>query len=239
MRPLIDPHKRSTCDCLDLAHAGRLLAGQACALSRQHIKDTTVRSGFDREIAEYVGDIVRQVKEARLSPTQGLKVLEDEQKNLFAQSKVIALKGVGALAGAFQIGAGAGICYGSVGWLCPTFGIPLMLHGANNVYENGRDLVRGQSDTQGPVRRAYHSAARFMGAGSFEGDMAYGAVDVGMSVYGAGRLLVRPEAWRLFRYVHSDYVRAYKTSRISTLATDAISGTLTLSSMHEAAKNGN
>ncbi len=228
MRPLIDPHKRSTCDCLDLAHAGRLLASQACALSRQHIKDTTVRSGFDREIAEYVGDIVRQVKEARLSPTQGLKVLENEQKNLYAQSKVIAAKGVGALAGAFQIAAGVGVCYGSAGWLCPSFGIPLMLHGANNVYENGRDLIQGHSETQGPVRKMYQRAAFFMGKDKTTANIVYGIVDMSMSGYGAGRLMLKPDAWRLFRYVKTDYIRGYEKAGSVSLMLDTVSGFITL-----------
>jgi len=234
MRPLIEPHKRQHCDCLDVAQAARLLASQACLLSARHVRDTTLRRGFDREMADHVDDVVRQVKAATISPAQGLQVLEEEQRDLLAQSKVIALKGVGALAGAFQVGAGAGICYASAGTLCLTFGVPLMLHGANNVYENGRDLMRGRSGTQGPVRRIYHEAARFMGREDFEADMAYGAADVGLSVYGASRLMVRPEAWRLFRYVRSDYVRGYRQSSATALAVDSISGVVTLKSMKDA-----
>ena len=38
-----------------------------------------------------------------------------------------------------------------------------------------------------------------MGGGAFEGDMAYGAVDLGLSAYGVGRMVLKPDAWRLFR----------------------------------------
>ncbi len=78
-----------------------------------------------------------------------------------------------------------------------------------------------------------------MGRSETEGDMAYGAVDIGMSVYGASRLLLKPDAWRLFRYLQSDYIRAYKTSGATSLTIDAISGGITLKSIHDTDENDN
>jgi len=43
------------------------------------------------------------------------------------------------------------------------------------------------------------------------GNIAYDSMDIGLSVYGLNRLVLRPDAWRLFRYVRTDYVRAYRT----------------------------
>ena len=75
-----------------------------------------------------------------------------------------------------------------------------------------------------------------MGAGELEGDMAYGAVDVGMSIYGVARLVRRTEAWRLFRYVRADYVRSYRQSGGLALGLDAAAGTATLKTLYTDAK---
>jgi len=144
----------------------------------------------------------------------------------------VAQKGVGAIAGALQFAAGAGICYGSAGMLCLFAGAPLMAHGANNAYENGRNLWEGRSDIQGPVRKGYQEAAKMMGGGAFEGDMAYGTVDLGLSAYGVGRLILKPDAWRLFRYVRADYVRGYENSSKAALTFEVISDTATVNSMY-------
>lgn len=144
---------------------------------------------------------------------------------------------MGAIAGALQFAAGAGICYGSAGTLCLFAGAPLMAHGANNAYENGRNLWEGRSDIQGPVRRGYLEAAKMVGGGAFEGDMAYGSVDLGLSAYGVGRLILKPDAWRLFRYVRSDYVRGYENSSKAALTFEIISDAATANSMHLETKN--
>ncbi|MBP5946895.1 MULTISPECIES: DUF4225 domain-containing protein [unclassified Pseudomonas] len=51
-----------------------------------------------------------------------------------------------------------------------------------------------------------------IGGGPSEGNTARGTVDLGLFVYGAGRLILKPDAWRLFRYVRADYVRVYEDS---------------------------
>ena len=154
-----------------------------------------------------------------------------------SQSLEVAQKGVGVIAGALQFAAGAGICYASVGTLCLFAGAPLMLHGANNTYENGRNLWGKRSDTQGPVRKGYQEVAKAMGAGEFEVNMAYGAIDLGLSAYGVGRMVLKPDAWRLFRYVRTDYVRGYENASKVVLALEAISDTATMNSMYQEAKN--
>lgn len=120
-------------------------------------------------------------------------------------------KGAGAIAGAMQILTGGGICYASVGTLCLVAGVPMMAHGANNIYENGRNLFDGRTDTKGPVRKGYQAAARAIGYGEREGNLAYGSLDLVLSAYGLGRYVLKPDAWRLFRYIGTDYARSYKS----------------------------
>lgn len=226
-----------SCDYWLVSDAARKLGSQASTLGARHIKDGTLRLQFNREVAYYARSIVNDVEQGKKSPEQGLNDLKNEQNSLLSQSLEVAQKGVGAIAGALQFAAGAGICYGSAGMLCLFAGAPLMAHGANNAYENGRNLWEGRSDIQGPVRKGYQEAAKMMGGGAFEGDMAYGSVDLGLSAYGVGRLILKPDAWRLFRYVRTDYVRGYENSSKAALTFEVVSDTATANSMYLEAKS--
>lgn len=39
----------------------------------------------------------------------------------------------------------------------------MMARGANNVYDNGRNLLVDRTDTEGPVRKGYQVAAKAVG----------------------------------------------------------------------------
>lgn len=226
-----------SCDYWMVSQAAAKLGSQASTLGARHIKDGTLRLQFNREVSYYARGIVNDVSQGNKSAEQGLKELKDEQNSLLSQSLEVAQKGVGVIAGALQFAAGAGICYASVGTLCLFAGAPLMLHGANNTYENGRNLWGKRSDTQGPVRKSYQEVAKAMGAGEFEGNMAYGAIDLGLSAYGVGRMVLKPDAWRLFRYVRTDYVRGYENASKGALTLEAISDTATMNSMYQETKS--
>lgn len=223
----------NSCDVSVVNKAAGDLANQACTVSARHITDGTLRIQFNREIAYYARGIVNDVALGQKSPEQGLAEIKREQDSLLSQSLEIAQKGVSTIAGALQFAAGAGICYGSIGTLCLFAGLPLMAHGANNTYENGRNLWEGRADTQGPVRKGYQEVAKMMGSGAFEGDIAYGTVDLGLSAYGAGRMVLKPDAWRLFRYIRTDYQRNYMGATKLALATEVITDWITLESMRK------
>lgn len=229
--------KPGSCDYWLVSEAARSLGSQACTLGARHIQDGTLRLQFGREVSYYAKSIVDAVAQGEKSPEQALKDLKNEQSSLLSQSLEVAKKGVGAIAGALQFAAGAGICYGSAGTLCLLAGTPLMLHGANNVYENGRNLWEDRSDTQGPVRKGYQEAAELIGAGEFEGNMAYGVVDLGLSVYGVAGQVLKPDAWRLFRYIRADYIRGYEKASKSALSLEALSDAITINSMYEENKS--
>lgn len=182
----------SSCDYWGVSKAAGSLMNQACTIGARHIEDGTLRIRFNREVSYYAKSIVNDVAQGKKTADQALKAIKSEQSSLLSQSLEIARKGVGTIAGVVQFAAGAGICYGSAGTLCAFAGAPLMAHGANNVYENGRNLWEGRSDTQGPVRTVYQKIAENMGGGTFEGNMAYGAMDLGLSAYGIGRLVLKP-----------------------------------------------
>lgn len=239
MRPNNESCIPDSCDYWMVSSAARKLGSQASTLGARHIKDGTLRLQFNREVAYYAKSIVNDVSQGKKSPEQGLQELKNEQSSLLSQSFEIAQKGVGAIAGAFQIATGAGICYVSAGTLCLIAGAPMMAHGANNLYENGSNLLRDRSDTQGPVRKIYQEGAKLLGGGKLEGDMAYGTVDLGLSVYGVGRMVLKPDAWRLFRYMSTDYIRSYKAMGSGALVFEGISDSVTGRSMYlEYQRNG-
>ncbi|MGW8466963.1 DUF4225 domain-containing protein [Pseudomonas sp. CLCA07] len=200
----------SSCDYWAVSTAAANLTQQACTLGARYINDGTLRLQFNREVSYYARGIVNDVAQGRKSADQGLKEIKSEQGSLLSQAWEIAKKGAGVIAGGVQILTGAGICYGSAGTLCLIGGVPMMAHGANNIYENGRNLLESRDDTEGPTRKAYQAIANWAGKSDREGNIAYGTADIATSIYGAFRLTLKPDAWRLFRYVRTDYVRAYK-----------------------------
>ncbi|QQZ42796.1 DUF4225 domain-containing protein [Pseudomonas sp. SK3(2021)] len=210
MRPIDDNCQPSRCDYWLVSDAARKLGSQASTLGARHIKDATLRLQFNREVAYYAKSIVNDVAQGKKSLEQGLEDIKNEQSSLLSQSWEVAKKGAGTIAGAMQIVTGAGICFGSAGTLCLVAGVPIMAHGANNVYENGRNLLEDRTDTEGPIRKGYQAAAKSIGYGEREGNIAYGVTDLGLSVHALSQYVLKPDAWRLFRYVKADYVRSYK-----------------------------
>ncbi|WP_024696009.1 DUF4225 domain-containing protein [Pseudomonas syringae] len=209
------------------------LAGQACTLSARHINDGTLRLQFNREVAYYARSIVRDVEAGTKSVDEGLKAIKAEQNGLLRQSSEIGQKTVGLAAGVLQVTGGVGVCYASAGMLCAVFGGAMIAHGANNIYENGRNLLEDRSDVEGPVRKGYQAVAKVAGKRECAGNTVYGMADLGLSAYGVFRLVIKPDAWRLFKYYDADKIRAYKTTPLAVLVTERASDTVTAASVFD------
>ena len=209
-----------SCDYWMVSQAAAKLGSQASTLGARHIKDGTLRLQFNREVSYYARGVVNDVSQGNKSAEQGLKELKDEQNSLLTQARDVALRGAGVISGALQFAVGAGICYASVGTLCLFAGAPMMLNGTNNIYENGRDLFENRTDTVGPVRTGYRAISGILGKGNCEADVLYGIIDLSSSAYGIGRMVLKPDSWRLFRYVKTDYIRAYRQASAHGFAFD-------------------
>lgn len=217
-------------DNKQLKQAAVALRNHACTLSMRHIQDGMLRLQFNREVAYYAQGIVRDVESGRKSVTEGIKTLKGEQESLKEQSVRIATQSIGLIAGGLQITGGIGVCVGSFGWACVPAAV-MVGHGLNNVYENGNNLLEGRSDTEGWGRIPYQTVSEYISGDKTGGNIAYGTVDIGLSLFGAYRLTLKKDAWRLFRYVDADYVRAYKNSSTTALGVDALGGTVTTKGM--------
>ncbi|MET1256837.1 DUF4225 domain-containing protein [Aliikangiella maris] len=120
--------------------------------------------------------------------------------------------------GTIQVVTGAGLC--STGLGC-VLGAPLIAHGANNIYE-------GVTGEDGLLREGYQAASKLLTGDEVYGDYAYGAVDVGTSLGGATKLVLKPDSWKLFRNIPSDYTRAYSVTAPTALVTNAVVDTNTI-----------
>ena len=217
-----------------LDQAVNLLTKQACTVGIQRIKNLSIRLQFNRDITEYTRGIVQDVYNGKKSTEQGLDAINKQRSALVKHTLLDqTLLGVGVAAGGMQVAMGGGICYFSAGSMCLGIGAPLMLQGGNNIYENGRNLLSGRSDTQGPIRKVYHSVAKAVGGTEREGNIAYGVVDLAGSAYGTGRLVLKPESWRLFRHVRADFIRGYKFSNRSEFVFNRGADAITVKVVHD------
>lgn len=87
------------------------------------------------------------------------------------------------------------------------FGALLVLHGANAVQEAGTNLWTGRDDSQGFLKEYYIAGAEFLGFDKNTGEIAYNTMDLSLSAYGMLRLTTKPQTYRLFHYLNTDYVR--------------------------------
>ena len=158
-------------------------------------------------------------------------IVKKEQKD---RNLHLVLAQVGFVAGGTQIFGGAGICSATLGAACAAYGVPMMLHGINNAYENGYYLLYRKSKSGG-VRDAYRIAAKKLGYGNKQGDLAYGAVDLSLTAYGSFRqtLLPREKSWGLFRHVKADYIRGWQEAGRIPLSLDGLSSVGTVWQLYE------
>lgn len=205
---MADP-KSNTSENKQLKQSAIALTNHACTLSMQHIQDGMLRLQFNREVSYYAQGVVRDVEGGRKSAAEGVKALEDERDGLEKSTDAL-LQSVGLAAGVLQVTGGVVMCVGSYGVGCG-LGILTAAHGLNNIYENGTNLLEARTDSKGYVREFHHFVWKSYGGTELEGNMTYGALDLGLSGYGAFRKVLKPGAWRLYKYVETDYIRAYKT----------------------------
>ncbi|KAF7788913.1 hypothetical protein PRUB_a2015 [Pseudoalteromonas rubra] len=132
------------------------------------------------------------------------KMTETVKNKLIYYSSVAEVYGPRVITfagGVVQVGTGVATCAASGGLACAG-GVYLAMHGFNNMWE-------GWSGTDGLIRQGYRFAGELAGNATY-GDFAYGAIDIGMSVYGAAKLVPSVESRKLFRNLNEDMVRSVK-----------------------------
>lgn len=144
------------------------------------------------------------------------------------------LKGVGIVAGVAQVVVGGIILLGgSLTVVGAIAGTALILHGASNIEENALALYYDDPDYKGFARRGYEYGASALGFDPRIGSMVYGGVDLALSGYGALRHVLKPDAWRLFRYINTDFIRSYKTMSGTALGFEMTVDGLVIKSIYD------
>jgi hypothetical protein len=248
-------------DIREVEKAGKGLTMQAVTLSHRYISNGGLKMQFVREVDRFEQCLVNDFKGGKKDKETVFKELRKERQSLIEQGSLIMQKGIGLVAGVMQVTAGAGICYVSAATLC-LIGAPLVAHGANNMYENGKYFWDGDENATGLVREGYQYAAESLGYSKSHGDIAYYSTDLAMSAYGAfaktttvknaaeayqiiSKPNLKPMPWtnrpkakqfKLFRYSSEDYLRGYQASSRVSLITGAVSDGMTADSLYEEIK---
>lgn len=146
------------------------------------------------------------------------------------------VNGVGVLIGAGQIITGlsiAGMSLFSGNAIGIFAGATIFLHGLNNADESFRNIRYDRNDTEGFLRGGYVVTAEFLGFSPVTGRIAYGLADLSLSGYGLARMVLKPDSWRLYRYLPSNFIRNVKTVGAPSLALEALGDTFTLKGIYD------
>lgn len=93
----------------------------------------------------------------------------------------------------------------------------MIFHGLGNLEQSVGEAVYGKSYVN-MTRKGYQYVADFLGYSKEAGDIAFYTVDIGLSIRGMSKLVVKKDAWKLFRYLRDDLERAYKQTSKTFLA---------------------
>lgn len=226
----------------------------------RHIKSLILRENFNREMGSFIEEQLKSIN--RASSERECKFFLDNlhQEKAFISEQSLSLNiknarvvvsaeltnslgtwgyfinGVGVIIGTGQIVAGAGIVVTSIltgNVIGVIAGATIVLHGANNVYESFQNIKINQNDTQGFLRSGYVKTAKFLGFSATTGRVAYSVADISLSGYGLARMILKPDSWRLYRYLPSDFIRNVKVVGAPSLALEALGDSITLKSIYD------
>lgn len=107
-------------------------------------------------------------------------------------------------------------------------GVTIFLHGINNVQEVIANIKSGTDSSTGFMLNRYVATAEFLGFDKKTGVLVYNFMSIGLSGYGMARMVLKPDSWRLFRYISSDYIRNIKTLGYGNLAIESTGNALSI-----------
>lgn len=239
------------------AEANHLL-GNAIQLSFIHLKNGFTRLQFQDDVRSFINVQLNIIRSGAPEHEcqQCIQNLKKENEYLAIQDRMLragtaavyasvkliknediwgyVINGVGVVLSGLQVIAGVSVISASLatGTIIGTaFGGMLVLHGLNGVQESVENLVYGKNDSEGLLKQGYVASAEFLGFDQKVGQIAYSSMDLALSVYGIARLIQKPEAWRLFYYLNTDYVRGIKEMSKNELFIEVYNDGMTIKSI--------
>lgn len=226
------------------------LTDYAERVSLQYLYNFKVRHNFLHEIKQLISEVREEVRINCMSSEGAVKYLNEEinilktqceqllfdkmtqyvllEKESLNRKVNLIIKQIGFVSGGTQVFSGVGVCAVSLGSACTAFGAQLITHGINNIYENGYWLLFRKNKT-GYTRLFYHQLANRLGYSKGVADNAYALVDIGISAYGMGRMILKKDSYRLFRHINTDYIRGWQEMGTVPLAVEITGDISTLS----------
>ncbi|WP_311568023.1 DUF4225 domain-containing protein [Photobacterium arenosum] len=234
--------------------AVRGLLRQANSISLTHLNNPMIQHQFRSEYLWLGKCLVDDYENGILSKNQVARYVRQERQSLIDQSKELAKYGIGFVAGVGQFLGGTGICLSSTvlsfagaSW-CSTMGAAMMAHGGNNIYENSYNMTgnlaqnyKGEytgtyGDGTGWLKKQYQKYVKRLGYSENEGNLIYGAVDIGTSVYGLWNKVKKvpnanvPNARQLilFRSFAQDFEKGWRTMSGTALGAEGLANGITI-----------
>lgn len=195
--------RRFTSDCLDEYRYGKLDFGRA----------------MDR-LREYHKSLIKYHMHLRMGSIK-LYAITRKERDATSMTTLI-LKGVGFASGLFQIVGGVGFCVKDIRSACGKFGLPLMIQGGENSYENGYYLFTHKEPTEIPTRQAYRYIAKLLGGDDKAGDITFSSVDIALSFGALGGLTRIDGARKLFYYIREDFIHGWRAMGVAGIGTELV-----------------
>lgn len=229
------------------------LMNTALAVSGFHIKDALTRMRFQdnvRDFGKYQLEAIRNgaTEQECLLCIQNIR---EENNNLKIQDRMLrtgesvltasvriyeengkyfgyAIDFIGVVISGLQVAGGIGVIASSVpvgNMLGIIAGATLVLNGVSSAAESVQKLA-GKVSPINFMRDGFEGSAEFLGFDRKVGLLAYQMVDLSTSYYGMFKLTLKPDAWRLYRYLAPDFMRQVNTMSRTALAIKGAGATL-------------
>ena len=240
------------------------LYSKATEVSFLHLKDGFTQMAFQDDVKRFIDAQLSTIRSASSESDchECLRNLQEEHKNLSIQDQMLrsgqaalhasvqfiksdnvwhwVINGVGIVLSTMQVVAGIGVIVASAATgsiIGVGFGALLSLHGFNGVVESAVNLKTGNDNTVGPLKKIYIAGAEFLGFDQKTGELAYTSMDLALSVYGMARLVIKPQTYRLFHYLSTDYVRGIRDMSRLDLGVEIYNDSLSLKSIYDDVKS--
>lgn len=214
--------------------AAENLNDKAKVISIWHIKDYLIRIRFQEDIQRFIDANMQALNNAKSDNECNLYVdnMRQEQINLEKQDRMLrfgdafvtasaqffhdhekvigyVIDGIGVVIGGLQVVGGAGILATSVmsgNVVGIIAGANIFLNGLSSTFESYQKLT-GDANPTNFMRDTHEDIAEFLGFDRRVGTLSYQITDLSTAYYGIIKLSLKPEAWRLFSHLPSDYYR--------------------------------
>lgn len=202
-----------------------------------------IRSGDNDKVCQ---ECIQNLKQEREYLTIQDRMLRSGQAAIHTSIKLVKngeiwgyiINGIGVVLSGLQVAAGVGF----MATLNPAgiaFGAMLTLHGLNSIQESVDNIRNKTDDNVGFLKDGYIITAEFLGFDRSVGEIAYNSMDISLSAYGIFKLTLKPQAWRLFYYLNSDYVRNFRNMSSLDLGIEIYNDSNSIKSIYESSKNKN